>query len=265
MFSINLAAAAEKAVYIDCDIEEPNGRLFWKPENIITKNVKIPIPLVDQTKCNGCRTCIDFCKYNALAYIGGKIKVFENICHSCGGCVLLCPENAISEKDRVIGKTEKGISGNVTVITGTMNTGEASGVPIIRELRSELEATGGSFVFIDCPPGSACTVMESIKDSDYCLLIAEPTIFGTHNLAMAHKLVKIFKKPHGVILNKCLENENPSEDFCRKNNVPIIGRMAFDEELGEINSNAHIAVRKNEKYRDVFSRLLNTIQREALQ
>ena len=33
--------------------------------------------------------------------------------------------------------------------------------------------------FIDCPPGSACVVMESIKDADYCILVAEPTLFGS--------------------------------------------------------------------------------------
>ena len=30
--SVNLACVAEKAVYVDCDVEEPNGHLFLKPE-----------------------------------------------------------------------------------------------------------------------------------------------------------------------------------------------------------------------------------------
>ena len=30
--SVNLAAAATSSMYIDCDVEEPNGRLFFAPK-----------------------------------------------------------------------------------------------------------------------------------------------------------------------------------------------------------------------------------------
>lgn len=46
--------------------------------------------------------------------------------------------------------------------------------------------------------------MESIKDADYCVLVAEPTLFGVHNLNMVYELVNLFNKPFGVVLNKCL-------------------------------------------------------------
>ena len=119
-------------------------------------------PELNPSKCNGCRKCIDFCRFNALAYIGEKIKVFDEVCHSCGGCILLCPQKAMLERDRVIGRIETGISHNVKVITGILNTGEASGVPIIRRMLDSISEED-TFI-IDCPPGSACVVMESIKD-----------------------------------------------------------------------------------------------------
>lgn len=31
LVSVNLASAAKEAIYIDCDVEEPNGRLFLSP------------------------------------------------------------------------------------------------------------------------------------------------------------------------------------------------------------------------------------------
>ncbi|NLP45371.1 MAG: ATPase, partial [Peptococcaceae bacterium] len=31
LVSVNLAAAAKISTYIDCDVEEPNGYLFFKP------------------------------------------------------------------------------------------------------------------------------------------------------------------------------------------------------------------------------------------
>lgn len=262
LVSVNLAAAAEEAVYIDCDVEEPNGHLFFKPEKIEAEKIKIKIPYVDENLCNGCRKCVEFCKFHALAYVGKKLMVFEEICHSCGGCVLLCPQKALSEKDKVIGEVQKGNSENVKVITGIMNPGEASGIPIIKKLLDE-KNEGRNYTFIDCPPGSACIVMESIKDADYCVLVAEPTIFGSHNLNMVYELVKLFNKPHGVVLNKCLDGENPSEKFCQENGIRILGKIPFDTELGTINSNALISVRESEKYKDMFTSLLKDITREV--
>lgn len=262
LVSVNLAAATSEALYIDCDVEEPNGHLFFKPENIESEKITIKIPHLDEKLCDGCRKCVDFCKFNALAYIGNKLLVFEDICHSCGGCMLVCPQKALSEKDKVIGAIEKGISENVIVVTGILNTGEASGVPIIKKLLENIDEAK-EFIFIDCPPGSACIVMESIKDVDYCILVAEPTLFGVHNLSMVHELVSLFKKPYGVVLNKCLDGENPSEEFCIEKGINILGKIPFDSELGTLNSNALISVRESEKYRKLFSSLLEIVTKEV--
>lgn len=176
--------------------------------------------------------------------------------------MLLCPEKAISEKEKLIGKVQRGVSGNVTVHTGIMNTGEASGIPIIKRLLQN-SVSEDLPVFIDCPPGSACIVMESIKDADYCILVAEPTVFGVHNLSMVYDLVRLFKKPYGVVLNKCLDGENPAEKFCMENNVPILGRIPFDKELGTLNSDAKITARESERFRVLFSSLLETVMKEV--
>jgi MinD superfamily P-loop ATPase len=262
LVSVNMAAAARESVYIDCDVEEPNGHLFLKPDDIESEEISIKIPFVNEKLCTGCRKCVDFCKYNALAYINNKLIVFDEICHSCGGCVLFCPEKALAEKEKIIGQVQRGISHNVTVITGILNTGEASGIPIIKELLNT-KPEGQKFTFIDCPPGSACIVMESIKGADYCILVAEPTLFGVHNLNMVHELVKLFEKPHGVVLNKCLDGENPAEKFCIEKDVTILGRIPFDNELGTLNSNALISVRENERYRNLFSSLLKIVAKEV--
>lgn len=262
LVSVNLAAAAEPSVYIDCDVEEPNGHLFLKPEEILEETISVKIPMVHNELCSGCRKCVDFCKFNALASIKNKLIVFEDVCHSCGGCILVCPQKALTEKEKVIGKIQKGISGEVTVWTGILNTGEATGIPIIKKLLAN-NASAEQLTFIDCPPGSACIVMESIKDADYCVLVAEPTLFGVHNLNMVYELVKLFNKPFGVVLNKCLEEENPAERFCLEKNIKILGRIPFDNDLGTLNSNAEIVINKNEKYRELFSSLLDTVIEEV--
>mgnify|MGYP001023266410 CR=1 FL=1 len=262
LVSVNLAYVAGHSSYIDCDVEEPNGRLFFKPKNVRADSVSVLIPSVDNEACNGCRKCVDFCKFNALAYIKDRPYVFEEICHSCGGCLLLCSHNALSEIPRKIGEVQKGISDQVTVFTGILNPGEASGIPIIKSLLSNCDANS-PYTFIDCPPGSACIVMESIRDADYCVLVTEPTIFGVHNLAMVHELVRLFGKPHGAILNKCFDGFNPAEQFCLDNKIRILGKIPFDNELGNANSNAKIVSKGVNVYRELFSGLLTTIRQEV--
>ena len=262
LVSVNLASIVKDSTYIDCDVEEPNGHLFFKPEGVKTKEVKVKIPVVDQDACSGCRKCVEFCKFNALAYINDKLIIFDEICHSCGGCMLVCPENAISEKDKIIGKIEEGRSEDVTVITGILNMGEASGVPIIGEILDRDFKNDGTII-IDSPPGSACIVMESIKDVDYCILVAEPTVFGVHNLDMVHELVKLFNKAHGVVLNKCLGGKNPAEDYCIEKDIKILGRIDYDSDLGTLNSNGLIASREDNKYKEIFSKILNEVTKEV--
>ena len=262
LVSVNLAAVAQKSIYIDCDVEEPNGYLFFKPQGLTIQNVSVMIPTLDKNKCIGCRKCVDFCKFNALAYIKGKPIVFGDICHSCGGCVLLCPENALSEIEKIIGVTQYGVSENVTVMTGLLNTGEATGIPIIKKLMDDIPCES-PLTIIDCPPGSSCIVMESIKSADYCILVAEPTIFGVHNLNMVYELVRLFDKPFGVVLNKCIEGENPSESYCIQHNIPILAEIPYNNKLGSINSNGFIAVREKEEYRNLFSSILLRVMKEG--
>lgn len=263
LVSVNLASAASEAVYLDCDVEEPNGYLFWKPEVSGEETVAVKIPEFDGNRCSGCRKCVEFCAFHALAFVGKKPILFDEVCHSCGGCALLCPTKAIRETEKAVGTVSSGRSGKVTVHTGRLNIGETSGIPVIRALLEKIPAGGRHPVFIDCPPGSSCAVMESIRDADFCVLVAEPTVFGAHNLAMVYELVTLFQKPCGAVLNKCLEGENPSETFCTKHRIPILGRIPFDAELGTLNSEGKIAARDSKRFRVLFSSLLERIGKEA--
>lgn len=262
LVSVNLAALLKEAIYIDCDVEEPNGHLFFKPDILEEEEILVKIPVADKNLCIGCRKCVEFCMFNALAYIKDRLLVFNEVCHSCGGCLLVCPEKALTEKDKVIGQVKKGVSEGVFIYSGILNTGEASGVPIIKRLLSKNNLKTDKPIIIDCPPGSACIVMESIKDADFCILVTEPTLFGVHNLNMVYELVKLFNKPFGVVINKCLNEKNPAEEFCLEKGLKILGKIPFDKDLGLLNSNAEIVVRKTDKYKEMFSSLLETVIKE---
>jgi len=258
--SVNLAAVMANACYVDCDVEEPNGHLFLKPDWSDEVTVTRKLPVIDSEKCINCRACTNFCKFNALAGVGQKILVFEDICHSCGGCVLVCPEGAITEKEKPIGTIKTGQSKDTKIMTGTMHVKEASGVPIINQLLEQSKTYDN--VVIDCPPGSACTVMESIKEAEFCVLVAEPTLFGQHNLAMVHELVTLYKKPYGVVLNKSIEGVNPSRDYCEKQKIAILGEVKYGEHLASLLSDGKIPVREDDHYRNLFNEIVDHIYKK---
>ena len=102
--------------------------------------------------------------------------------------------------------------------------------------------------------------MESISQVDYCILVAEPTEFGRHNLNMVYDLVNIFKKPMGVILNKCTDERNPSEEFCLENNIDIIGRIPFSRHTGKETAQGNIIYNVDEEMKANFDGICETIK-----
>jgi MinD superfamily P-loop ATPase len=173
------------------------------------------------------------------------------------------PAGAITEKYKSIGKIEVGESGKVSVLTGILNIGEASGIPLIKEFMKESDKKNNNINIIDCPPGSACIVMESINDADYCVLVAEPSVFGAHNLEMVHELVELFNKPSGVILNKYSDGINPSDKFCIDRNINILGKINYSKEIGSLNSEGKIISEEKDEYKKLFSSLLEKIVKEV--
>lgn len=259
LLSVNLAAVT-KSTYVDCDVEEPNGYLYFASEDTKEESVYVTVPEPIEERCTACRICADACRFNALALVNKKLMVFEEICHSCGLCTYLCPEKALVEKKRPIGKVTAGNTNEIKVFGGALNPGEPSGIPIIKQLLNNLP--DDLMVFLDCPPGSGCNVMDSIRDAHYCVLVAEPTPFGIHNLGMIVELVEKFQKPYGAVINKSEGEENLAVNFCREKNIRILGNIPFDLQLGYLHSEAKVAVWEDSRYRAVFARIAEKIIEE---
>lgn len=258
----NLARISGNAVYLDCDVEEPNGHLFLKGPVLETFDVDLPLPVVNNYLCDGCRKCVDFCAFNALALISEQIKVFDKICHSCGGCRIVCPQNAISEYDKSVGEIERRHYENVQVYTGILNPGEESGTSIIKKMMAMIPPEYEN-VIIDSPPGSACIVMDSIEDANYCVLVAEPTTFGAHNLKMVHELAKVFNKPCGAVLNKTNGKEDPSSIYCMDNNIPILLDIPWRKDISDYIAEGSLTVEMDKEIKASFASLLHRIHQEV--
>lgn len=256
--SVNLARVADQAYYLDCDVEEPNGHFFLEREDIKVEDVSVLIPKVNSQLCTACGRCVEFCNFNALALIADHLLVFEEICHSCGGCMLVCPEDALVEENKIIGKIEKGQSKDITLYTGILNIGEVSGVPIIEKML-DIEKESSKLIVIDCPPGTACSVMESIMYADYCLIVTEPTLFGLHNFKMVLELVDLFEKPYGVVINKSTSESNPLDEYCFQQQISIMARIPHDRKLATLISSGELVSEVEQEYNELFKKLLADI------
>lgn len=258
--SVNLATVAENSTYVDCDVEEPNGRLFFRPEDVKTSIVSRIIPSFDETLCVGCRSCCDFCKFHALVYIKEKPMLFPDICHSCGGCEIVCQHGAISETAHEVGTVEEGVSAGTNVVTGILKLGEASAVQTIHATLDAGFKHGGD-VFIDCPPGSSCSVMESVAHADYCLIVVEPTAFGFHNFQMVYELVNLLKKPCGIVINKFEASYAPLEEFCQTHKIDVLMTVPYSDALASSTACGEIASLRDTELCSSFKTLLATLRK----
>ena len=263
--STNLALSLDNVQLMDADVEEPDSYIFIEPnftEKYIPVNRKIPV--INKEKCTACRKCVDFCEYNALAMMVDEVMVFPEVCHSCGGCEIVCPENAITEKDRELGKLkyDKEVQkGKIEFWQGEMNIGEESSTPVIELLKEYINDK--KTTIIDAPPGTTCPTIEATVDSDFALLVTESTPFGLNDLQMSVEVMREVNIPFGVIINRSEKGEDSLiEDFCKKENIDILMKIPFDRKIAELYSEGIAFVKEMEEWKEKFKELFSVIEGE---
>lgn len=229
--AVGLAIVTGRAQLLDCDVEEPNAHLFLQPKITYTEAVTIPVPEVDQERCNLCGRCAEACQFHAIAVMGRQVLVLPELCHGCGACVLACPEEAIRELPREVGVVESGKAGKIAFVQGCLNVGEPMATPVIRAVKAHRDDK--RLTIIDAAPGTACPVVEAVKASDFCLLVTEPTPFGLSDLRLAVEVMEKLAVPCGVVINRSGEGDEATEDFCATKQLPLLGRIPFDRAIAE--------------------------------
>jgi MinD superfamily P-loop ATPase len=242
-FAVNLAESlAENVCYMDADVEEPNGHIFLKPQMSGRVDVRVMIPAVDKKLCSGCGRCSEVCRFNALIVIKKDVMLFPELCHGCGACILACPEKAISEEGRVIGEINVGSAAAVSFTEGRLNEGEAKSPPLIKALHKYIDRD--KIQIIDVSPGSSCPVIEGVRQSDFVVLVAEPTPFGLHDLILAVEMVKRLGLPHGVVINRANLGDDAVERYCRQEGIPVLMRIPFSRKIAYLCSEGRLLARE---------------------
>jgi MinD superfamily P-loop ATPase len=284
--SLLMGKGSPEIQFLDCDVEEPNAAIFLKPKIIKTKSIGIPVPVIDFNKCTYCGKCAEVCAYNAIAVVNpvrytqrkndknnketpnilssgvkNNVLIFNELCHGCGGCKLLCPEAAIEETNREIGLIEKGEAGEIKFIQGKLNIGEPMATPLIREIKKLCldHSSSDQINIIDVPPGTSCPVIEAVKESDFSVLVTEPTPFGLNDLILAVETLKKLKIPSGVVINRDGIGNKDVEGYCKKSNIEILMRIPIDKEIAIAYSKGIPIVQIKPEYMNKFHELYRKI------
>lgn len=253
--STNIALAL-KANYVDCDVEEPNGFLFLKPIIEKIEDVMVEYPVIDNEKCVVCGECVKTCQFNALAKAKDKIILFEKLCHSCGACEIVCNYGAIAYDKRQTGKIESGKVRDINCSRGILNIGEPMAVPIIKNLLRNLKDKDN---IIDCPPGTSCNVVNALKYVNAAILVTEPSEFGLHDLKIAVGVVKMFDIPFGIIINKDDGEDNIIRQYCKKENIDLIGSIPYRRDIAKAYSKGEILY-DNTNFKPILDKLANRLK-----
>ena len=261
-FSLFLAGEGKRVHYIDCDVEEPNGHLFLKPVITTEYRAGVVVPVIDESRCDGCGTCVSVCQYNALVRLGKTVMIFPELCHGCGGCMRFCPKKAVTETTRHIGMVQKGMSGWIRCSGGTLAIGEAMSPPLIREvLRS---ADDADISILDAPPGTSCPVVNVVRNADMVVLVTEPTPFGLHDLGLAIDMVREMQKPFGVVINRDTSECDNADRFCREQGASIFARIPDERKLAEVYSRGEMFLDVYPGYRPLFAQLQNAVENRRM-
>lgn len=260
--STNLALSLQGKItevsLLDCDVEEPNAHLFIKPKIDDQQAAYTFVPTIDADRCNGCGKCADICRFNALTVIGTKVLVFSELCHSCKGCELVCPEQAVMVGKRELGTVSTGKSGELQFIQGCSRIGEAMSPPLIKQVRDK--STKEGVTIIDAPPGTSCPVITSIKESDFVVLVTEPTPFGLHDLVLAVEAVKVLKIPCGIVINRADLGFDKVHKYAKEENIPILMEIPFDRAIAETYSRGEMLVDEQPAWREKFIEMYQTVE-----
>jgi MinD superfamily P-loop ATPase len=241
LVATNMAALSSarglRVVLADCDVEAPNDHLFLHRAEESALPVDVLVADVDPSRCAACGACRDACAFGAIRMLGGSAVVFDELCHGCGRCSDVCSRGAVAEVRRRVGEVVVGpaVQGNsLILVTGRLDVGQVKSPSVIRATRSAAAASAADLVVLDAPPGVACSAVAAVRGADALMLVAEPTVFGLHDLELSLQLGRELQLPMGVVINRSQSGSGTAiESLCETWGVPLLARIPFERRIAE--------------------------------
>ncbi len=224
------------SAYADCDVDAPNLHItasqMSEPEK--SDYYGFGKAEIDQETCINCGLCEKNCRFDAIQ--GTTIDPFA--CEGCGVCEKICPVHAIVMRDHASGSLMLYKNEHHVFSTAKLNMGSGASGKLVTAVKQRLikEAEEEPFAVIDGSPGIGCPVIASISGVHMVLVVAEPTLSGMHDMNRILDTARHFNINCAVCINKYDVNEEHSKKIerdCEDLNIPVIGKIPFDETVLE--------------------------------
>ena len=256
------AKMGENVRLIDCDVEEPNDLLFFKPEQkISSEEVFTLIPKINTQICTFCKKCSEWCEFNAITIVKNLqfAEVSNDLCHSCGACSVACGFDAITEHQQPLGIiSEYSVGFGSGVIEGRLEIGSALQTSLIKSVKKHAENPKGISLF-DAPPGTSCPVVETVSDADYIILVTEPTPFGLYDLQLTVDLIRELNIPFGVIVNKAGLGNDEVYRYLEENSIELIGNIPFSRKYASLYSKGDLLQNISSDMADYYQKIVEKL------
>ncbi len=229
-----LAALWQNTLTADCDVDAADLYLLLSPTVLQTHDFYSGVlPEVDMDKCTHCGRCVAACEFNAISQ---DIEINRIDCEGCTVCYHVCPENAISLKERHCGYWYRSDTRFGPMIHATLGIAEENSGKLVTLIKNGAktlaESLGLDTLLIDGSPGIGCPVISSLAGASFVVIVTEPTVSGIHDMDRVLKLTAHFGIKSGVVINKADLNPEKSREIEKKTkaaNAAVIGRIPYDQ------------------------------------
>jgi len=235
-------AKTHNVIAIDCDVDAPNLALWLGIDTssqtgiIHTNKIStVQKPVIDHDKCTQCGICVQSCNFQALKQNSlNEVELIPYKCEGCGLCEIVCPVNAITlENVDNCTLSHYETSKNFPVIQGQIEPGEAESGQSVTEIRKYADnLSQDKTLFIqDAAAGIGCPVIASVVGSNYVVAVAEPSKSSFSDLKRVLEVVKKFKIPYGIVINKYDLNEAISNQIKTFAGEKFLGSIKYDKKI----------------------------------
>ncbi|GLI49935.1 ATPase [Tepidanaerobacter syntrophicus] len=225
---------ADAKAYADCDVDAPNLHLItgWNTEPKKTDYYGLPKAEINLELCNECDQCRQNCRFDAIK-VEPHYKVDPFSCEGCGVCEYVCPAEAITLKPVVAGELMLYSDGEKVFSTAQLKIGNGTSGMLVTEVKKQMKsvAADAELAIIDGSPGIGCPVIASLSGVDMVLIVVEPSISGISDMERIINTAAKFGTKTAVCINKYdtnIKHTEKIEEYCKKQELPYIGRIPFD-------------------------------------
>ncbi len=267
MFSSSLSvlfSKTKKVVAIDCDVDAPNLGLWLgvtQPDtkHKISTSTKASINL---DVCKRCGKCIDVCRFNAIP---DSFVVNHFFCEGCGACQLVCPTNAISLDPVNNGEIRRARTRfGFELVYGQVYPGETGSGKVVSEIRKLADGLNSDLQILDAAAGIGCPVIASIQNTDFAILITEPSVSGLADIQRALEIIQHFNVPYGVVINQWDINPRMTAKIEEWAGDKLLGKLSYDKRVVDSIVNLKPVILSDSKIADEIRRVFERVNERLL-